>query len=32
VLDFAKEACNGERPAAVFMALLKRELGYGREN
>jgi uncharacterized protein YdaU (DUF1376 family) len=32
VLDFAKEACNGDRPAAVLMALLKKELGYGREN
>jgi hypothetical protein len=32
VLDFAKEACKGERPAAVLMALLKKELGYGREN
>jgi uncharacterized protein YdaU (DUF1376 family) len=28
VLDYAKEARNGRRPAAVFMALMKRELKY----
>lgn len=28
VLDYAKEARSGRRPAAVFMALLKKELGY----
>jgi uncharacterized protein YdaU (DUF1376 family) len=28
VLDFAKEARAGQKPAAVFMALLKKELGY----
>ena len=27
-LDYAKEAQNGQRPAAVFMALMKKELGY----
>ena len=31
VLDYAKEACQGQKPAAVFMALLKKELGYGRQ-
>jgi hypothetical protein len=30
VLDFAREAGAGNRPAAVFMAILKKELGYGR--
>jgi uncharacterized protein YdaU (DUF1376 family) len=28
VLDYAKEARNGQKPAAVFMALMKKELGY----
>jgi uncharacterized protein YdaU (DUF1376 family) len=28
VLDFAKEAKAGQKPAAVFMAILKKELGY----
>ncbi|MFC1675568.1 DUF1376 domain-containing protein [Planctomycetota bacterium] len=28
VLDYAKEAKNGRNPAAVFMALMKKELGY----
>jgi len=31
VLDFAKEARRGRNPAAVFMAILKQELSYGRE-
>jgi len=31
VLDYAKEAQNGQKPAAVFMALMKKELGYGNE-
>ena len=30
VLDYAKEARNGRKPAAVFMALMKKELNYGR--
>lgn len=30
VLDYAKEARGGRKPAAVFMALLKKELNYGR--
>jgi uncharacterized protein YdaU (DUF1376 family) len=30
VLDYAKEARSGRRPAAVFMALMKKELNYGR--
>jgi uncharacterized protein YdaU (DUF1376 family) len=28
VLDYAREAKNGRNPAAVFMALIKKELGY----
>jgi len=28
VLDYAKEASGGRKPAAVFMSLLKKELGY----
>ncbi|MFH1717136.1 MAG: DUF1376 domain-containing protein [Planctomycetota bacterium] len=28
VLDYAREASEGRNPAAVFMALLKKELGY----
>ena len=28
VLDYAKEANQGRNPAAVFMALIKKELGY----
>ena len=31
VLDYAKEARTGQKPAAVFMALLKKELGYARQ-
>jgi len=31
VLDYAKEARQGNRPAAVFMALLKKELEYKNE-
>jgi uncharacterized protein YdaU (DUF1376 family) len=31
VLDYAKEARRGLRPAAVFMALLKKELRYKQE-
>lgn len=31
VLDYAREARRGDRPAAVFMALLKKELGYRAE-
>ena len=31
VLDYAKEARSGQNPAAVFMALLKKELGYERQ-
>lgn len=31
VLDYAKEARQGQKPAAVFMALLKKELGYARQ-
>jgi len=31
VLDYAKEASKGRKPAAVFMSLLKKELGYGRQ-
>lgn len=27
-LDYAREARNGQKPAAVFMALMKKELGY----
>ena len=30
VLDYAKEARTGRKPAAVFMALMKKELDYGR--
>ena len=30
VLDYAKEARSGRKPAAVFMALMKKELNYGR--
>ena len=28
VLDYAREASTGRKPAAVFMALIKKELGY----
>ena len=28
VLDYAKEALKGRNPAAVFIALLQKELGY----
>jgi len=28
ILDYAKEASGGRKPAAVFMSLLKKELGY----
>jgi hypothetical protein len=28
VLDYAKQARQGKKPAAVFMAILKEELGY----
>ncbi len=28
VLDYAREARTGRKPAAVFMALIKKELGY----
>jgi len=28
VLDYAREASTGRNPAAVFMALIKKELGY----
>ena len=31
VLDLAQEAKTGRKPAAVFMALLKKELGYRNE-
>jgi uncharacterized protein YdaU (DUF1376 family) len=31
VLDYAKEAKAGQKPAAVFMALLKKELEYTRK-
>ncbi len=31
VLDFAKEARAGQKPAAVFMALLKKELRYAKK-
>ena len=31
VLDYAREACQGDNPAAVFMALLKKELGYEKK-
>ena len=30
-LDYAKEARSGQRPAAVFMALMKKELGYRKQ-
>ncbi len=29
VLDYAREARAGKNPAGLFMALLKKELGYG---
>jgi len=28
VLDYAREASTGRKPTAVFMALIKKELGY----
>ncbi|MFB0553501.1 MAG: hypothetical protein ACETWQ_09325 [Phycisphaerae bacterium] len=28
VMDYAGEASTGRNPAAVFMALIKKELGY----
>jgi uncharacterized protein YdaU (DUF1376 family) len=31
VLDYAKEARDGQKPAAVFMALMKKELGYRKQ-
>lgn len=31
VLDFAKQARRGKNPAAVFMSILKEELGYERK-
>ena len=31
VLDYAKQARQGKKPAAVFMAILKEELGYVRK-
>ena len=31
VLDYAKQARQGKKPAAVFMAILKEELGYERK-
>ncbi len=31
VLDYAREACRGRNPAAAFMALLKKELGYPKK-
>jgi hypothetical protein len=31
VLDYAREARSGQNPAAVFMALLKKELGYEKQ-
>ena len=31
VLDYAREARQGRKPAAVFMALMKKELGYRAE-
>ena len=31
VLDYAKQARRGDNPAAVFMAILKEELGYVRK-
>jgi uncharacterized protein YdaU (DUF1376 family) len=31
VLDYAKEARGGQKPAAVFMALMKKELGYRKQ-
>jgi uncharacterized protein YdaU (DUF1376 family) len=31
VLDYAREARRGDNPAAVFMSLLKQELGYQRK-
>ena len=30
VLDYARESCRGDNPAAVFMALLKKELEYDK--
>ncbi len=31
VLDYAKQARQGKKPAAVFMAILKEELGYEKK-
>lgn len=31
VLDYAKQARQGKKPAAVFMAILKQELGYEKK-
>jgi hypothetical protein len=31
VLDYAKEARQGQKPAAMFMSMLKYELGYERK-
>jgi len=31
VLDYAKQARQGNKPAAVFMSILKEELGYERK-
>ena len=31
VLDYAKQARQGKKPAAVFMSILKEELGYEKK-
>jgi len=31
VLDYAKQARQGKKPAAMFMSMLKEELGYERK-
>jgi len=31
VLEYAKQAREGKKPAAVFMSILKEELGYGKK-